>query len=182
MFMHKDLQKKVGFNSINDLPPNIQTEVNIKAGKLALQKREAALKLGIDFGIETTASSMATLRLVEKAHKLNYEVNLLYVMLPSHNLHIQRVSQRVRKGGHNISSEDIKRRFERARMIFPELLKKVDSCTVYDNTLDYQIALTKENGGYKFFQCQPTIKRFLEKTVKELEDEKSVNTKKDLTQ
>ena len=153
MFMHKDLQKKVGFNSINDLPPNIQTEVNIKAGKLEMQKREAPLKLGIDFGIETTASSMATLRLVEKAHKLNYEVNLLYVMLPSHNLHIQRVSQRVRKGGHNISSEDIKRRFERARMIFPELLKKVDSCTVYDNTLDYQIALTKENGVYKFFQC-----------------------------
>lgn len=36
------MANKVGARSINDLPPNLKTKVNIKAGKLALIKREKA--------------------------------------------------------------------------------------------------------------------------------------------
>ena len=38
----KEMANKVGARSINDLPPNLKTKVNIKAGKLALIKREKA--------------------------------------------------------------------------------------------------------------------------------------------
>ena len=124
----KEMANKVGARSINDLPPNLQTKVNIKAGKLALIKREKALKEGLSFGIETTASSDSIFRLIDKAHKLDYLVNLVYVMLPNEYVHIKRVSQRVRVGGHNVNSEDIKRRFSRATILFPKLLSKSDIC------------------------------------------------------
>ena len=140
----KEMANKVGARSINDLPPNLQTKVNIKAGKLALIKREKALKEGLSFGIETTASSDSIFRLIDKAHKLDYLVNLVYVMLPNEYVHIKRVSQRVRVGGHNVNSEDIKRRFSRATILFPKLLSKTDIAHVFDNTTNYKLALEKE--------------------------------------
>lgn len=89
MFMQKKCANKAGYNSINDLPISIQKEVNIKSRKLALQKREAALSLGISFDIETTASSNATSRLIDKAHNANYLVKMVYVMLSNVNLHLK---------------------------------------------------------------------------------------------
>lgn len=150
----KEFANKVGAKSINDLPHNIQNTINIKAGKLALKARQEALKLGIEFGIETTATSEATLKLIDKAHSLNYQVNLLYVMLPDEPFHIERVKLRAKTGGHFVSPDDIKRRFIRAQNLFPKLLKAADRVSVYDNTVGYKIALTKENGKYMIFPCR----------------------------
>lgn len=161
----KEMANKVGARSINDLPPNLQTKVNIKAGKLALIKREKALKEGLSFGIETTASSDSIFRLIDKAHKLDYLVNLVYVMLPNEYVHIKRVSQRVRVGGHNVNSEDIKRRFSRATILFPKLLSKSDIAHVFDNTTNYKLALEKENGNIKIYPCNEEINKRLQDAV-----------------
>ena len=173
MFMQKKCANKAGYNSINDLPISIQKEVNIKSGKLALQKREAALSLGISFGIETTASSNATSRLIDKAHNANYLVKMVYVMLSNVNLHLQRVSIRVKTGGHYVSPEDIRRRFERAEKIFPQLMKKADQVTVYDNTDGYQLVLVKEKGRYRIFPCREEVRIRLETALKEIQTEKT---------
>lgn len=164
----KEFANKVGAKSINDLPHNIQNTINIKAGKLALKARQEALKLGIEFGIETTATSEATLKLIDKAHSLNYQVNLLYVMLPDETFHIERVKLRAKTGGHFVSPDDIKRRFIRAQNLFPKLLKAADRISVYDNTVGYKIALTKENGKYRIFPCEETIQKRLQKAVNEI--------------
>ena len=164
----KEFANKVGAKSINDLPHNIQNTINIKAGKLALKARQEALKLGIEFGIETTATSEATLKLIDKAHSLNYQVNLLYVMLPDETFHIERVKLRAKTGGHFVSPDDIKRRFIRAQNLFPKLLKAADRVSVYDNTVGYKIALTKENGKYRIFPCEETIQKRLQKAVNEI--------------
>lgn len=172
----KEFAKQLGVKSINDLPANLQTKVNIKAGKLALEERELALNNKKSFGIETTASSESILKIIDKAHKLNYRVNLIYIMLPNEYTHIKRVMQRVKKGGHNIDKEDIKRRFHRAQVIFPKLLCKVDYACVYDNTLGYQVALEKESGTYKIFPCNKVIFQRLVEAVQEIyQSEKQTN-------
>lgn len=64
----KESAKQLGVKSINDLPRNIQNRINLKAGKQAVKAREYAFSKGIDFGIETTATSENTLKLIDKAH------------------------------------------------------------------------------------------------------------------
>lgn len=64
--------------------------------------------------------------------------------------------------------DDIKRRFIRAQNLFPKLLKAADRVSVYDNTVGYKIALTKENGKYRIFPCEETIQKRLQKAVNEI--------------
>lgn len=164
----KELAIELGAKSINDLPQNVQNRINLKAGKQAVKAREYAFSKGIDFGIETTATSETTLKLIDKAHSLKYRVMLVYFMLPNVDLHITRVNQRVKMGGHFVSDEDISRRYIRAHSLFPKLLNKADIAYVYDNTYCYNLALEKNNGKYKLFSSNEEIKEKLEKAVKEI--------------
>lgn len=124
----KKLANELGANSISDLPHEEQVRVNLKAGKIALKVREDFFKQGKDFGIETTATSEATLRLIDKAHSLNYKVALIYVMLTSAVTHLNRVVQRVKMGGHIIDSDDIKRRFARSFKNVSSITKQSRCC------------------------------------------------------
>lgn len=164
----KKLANEIGAKSISDLPHEEQVKINLKAGKLALKAREDLFKQGRDFGIETTATSESTLRLIDKAHRLNYQVNLIYIMLKSDITHQGRVAQRVMMGGHIIDADDIKRRFERSLYMFPLLLGKVDLAVVYDNTQFYKIALTKEDNDYKLYPCDRQIEKRVKAAVDEL--------------
>lgn len=89
-------------------------------------------------------------------------------MLPDETFHIERVKLRAKTGGHFVSPDDIKRRFIRAQNLFPKLLKAADRVSVYDNTVGYKIALTKENGKYRIFPCEETIQKRLQKAVNEI--------------
>ena len=64
-----------------------------------------------EFVIETTLATRSYFRLIEKAHQQNYEVTLLYFWLKSPELAIERVAERVSKGGHNIPQSIIIRRY-----------------------------------------------------------------------
>ncbi|MBR1613473.1 MAG: zeta toxin family protein [Succinivibrio sp.] len=153
-----------GFQSISKVPLNRQNVLYIKAGKEALKAREKAFRQKLSFGIETTASSDAVLKLADKAHNLNYKVVLIYVMLSDADLHIKRVANRVKNGGHFVRDDDIKRRFIKGRIILPELLKRSDTAYIYDNTQKYQTVLIKENGKFSIF---PSSCNTVNETVKE---------------
>jgi len=49
--------------------------------------------------------------MLRQAKAAGYRICLCYLCLPSVNISIQRVRQRVRKGGHNIPEADLRRRF-----------------------------------------------------------------------
>ena len=44
---------------------------------------------------------------------MGYHVSLIFLSLPSADLAVQRVAQRVRQGGHSVPEEDVRRRFNR---------------------------------------------------------------------
>jgi predicted ABC-type ATPase len=44
---------------------------------------------------------------------VGYQVELIFLQLPSADMAVQRVGQRVAQGGHNIPEPDIRRRFDR---------------------------------------------------------------------
>ncbi len=116
------------------LSPFQPEKVAIEAGKLMLQRIEHLLINQEDFAIETTLSSRSYLKLIDKAHKLDYEVTLLFFYLNSVELAKERVKIRVIKGGHSIPEDVIERRYKRGIENLENYIEKCDNSFVYDNS------------------------------------------------
>jgi len=93
------------------LSPFNPESVAIEAGRLMLKRINELLQRNVSFSIETTLSTRSYFRLVEKAHSQGYDVTLLYFWLKSPQQAIERVAERVAKGGHNIPNDTIIRRY-----------------------------------------------------------------------
>ena len=64
------------------------------------------------FIFETTLSSNQSLRMMRAAKAPGFKVGLYYVALDSVETNVERVRQRVLKGGHDIPEENIRRRHD----------------------------------------------------------------------
>ena len=93
------------------LSPFNPDSVAIQAGRLMLERISELLQRNESFSLETTLSTRSYVHLVEKAHRQGYEVTLLYFWLKSPDQAIQRVAERVAKGGHDIPKNIIVRRY-----------------------------------------------------------------------
>ena len=66
------------------------------------------------FAFETTLSGRSYLKLIRQLVAGGWEVHLVYLWLPSVAACIERVAERVARGGHNIPAETIERRYFRS--------------------------------------------------------------------
>ncbi len=64
--------------------------------------------------------------------------------LASPELHIARVRSRVRRGGHDISEQDIRRRYEHSRLNLIHLMPRLAALRVYDNSVEADPAAGKK--------------------------------------
>ncbi len=63
---------------------------------------------------------------VERFHRwatLGYRISIHFIELPSADMAVQRVEQRVAAGGHGVPETDVRRRFERGLRHFHEIYK-----------------------------------------------------------
>jgi len=86
----------------------------LSASRLFLKEIQTNIVLKKDFAFETTLSGRGYLRLIKRLKKEGWQVELLYLALPSVELSKLRVLERVEHGGHNIPVKDIERRFPRS--------------------------------------------------------------------
>ena len=86
----------------------------LSASRLFLKEIQANIVFRKDFAFETTLSGRGYLRLIKRLKKEGWQVELLYLALPSVELSKLRVLERVEHGGHNIPVKDIERRFPRS--------------------------------------------------------------------
>lgn len=95
------------------LSPFNPESVAIEAGRLMLSRIQELMKTAVDFAFETTLSTRSYVSLVKEAQSIGYSVTLLFIWLDSPVIAIQRVAERVIKGGHNIPQDVIERRYYR---------------------------------------------------------------------
>jgi predicted ABC-type ATPase len=77
----------------------------------------------------------------------NWSVNLIYVGIDNPETNISRVSERVKRGGHNVPIEDIRRRYERSLNNLPKAIEIANTVTIYDNSdRQYLLVATIECG------------------------------------
>ena len=98
-----------------------------------LQEIDECVAAGHDFAFETTLSGLSYLRKIKLWQKLGYQVKLWFLSLPSGELAVSLVAQRVMQGGHNIPEPIIRRRFKAGLENFHKnYIKVVDSWALYD--------------------------------------------------
>jgi predicted ABC-type ATPase len=86
----------------------------LAASRLFLREIEDCIAARQDFAFETTLAGRSYLKLIERLQATGWRVELIYLALPSAEMSRLRVAERVAHGGHNISEEDIIRRFPRS--------------------------------------------------------------------
>jgi len=106
----------------------------LEASRLFLQEIERSISLRENFAFETTLAGRSYLKLIHRLHVQGWRIELIYLALPSAEMSRLRVAERVRHGGHNIPSDDIKRRFPRSLYnLLYEFAPIVDSTSCYMN-------------------------------------------------
>ena len=117
------------------LSPFTPEGVAIEAGRLMLSRIKELLFRNESFSIETTLATRSYFRLIDKAHQQGYKVTLLYFWLKSPEQAMERVAERVSKGGHNIPQDIIIRRYyEGINNLFKIYMPIVDTWVLVNNS------------------------------------------------
>jgi predicted ABC-type ATPase len=106
----------------------------VAASRVFLRELEARIAARENFAFETTLAGRPHLRLVERLRQEGWRLELLYLALPSVEMSILRVAERVAHGGHSIPLADIERRFPRSLShLLDEFSHRVDRCVCFMN-------------------------------------------------
>lgn len=124
------------------LSPFAPEAAAIKAGRLMLQEIAACAARGESFAFETTLSGVAYLRHIRDWQRVGYHITLFFLALPSVEVAIARVAERVRQGGHDIPEAVIRRRFAAGKTNFDRRYRAaVDAWALYDNSGDEPVMI-----------------------------------------
>lgn len=106
-----------------------------RAGRLMLEEIETQAARGEDFGFETTLSGKGHLHIVRALKKRGYEVHIFYLWVPSAELTLARIKERVLRGGHDVAEAVVRRRFGRSIGHFLGPYGRLaDRWTLFDNS------------------------------------------------
>ena len=124
---------------------------NIKAGKKAIEEINYCLENNLSFTQETTLAGYRTVRTIKQARKQGYYITMYYVGLSSMEESIDRITNRVRKGGHNIPIDDVKRRYEKRISSLSRVIPLCDEVIFYDNENGFIKVAEIKNNKFQYF-------------------------------
>lgn len=113
--------------------PDTQAEHGYEAAQLAEAQRRVRIGEGSSFISETVFSHPSKTELVSDAVDAGYLVHLHVIMLPV-ELTVQRVVERVRRGGHAVPEQKIRERYERLWDHIGRAIRITDVTEVFDNS------------------------------------------------
>lgn len=106
----------------------------MRADRLLLAEFKSLVARKETFAVESTLSGLTYLRLLRDARCRGYRIYIHFLWLPSPTIAIARVRERVKKGGHDVSVADIRRRFGRGRQHFVyDYVPLANRWAVWDN-------------------------------------------------
>ena len=118
----------------------------VRAGRIMLEMIADCVRRGKSFAIETTLSGRGYSQMIPAWRAAGYRVVIFFLELPSEELAVQRVAERVAQGGHDIPEPVIRRRFAAGRENFSRLYKALaDDWRHYDNAGDEPVLVASSS-------------------------------------
>jgi len=105
------------------------------AGRVMLERLRELAGRRSDFAFETTLASRSLAPWLTELGATGYQVHVVFLWIPTADLAVRRVRERVRSGGHDVPEDVIRRRFARGIRNFLTLYRPLaQSWRVYDNS------------------------------------------------
>ena len=128
------------------LSPFRPEAASVRAGRIMLEMIVDCVRRGESFAFETTLSGRTYARMIPGWKRVGYRVAIFFLELPSVDLAIERVADRVAQGGHDIPKAVIRRRFTAGKRNFLERYQPLaDAWRHYDNAGDKPVLLASSD-------------------------------------
>lgn len=109
----------------------------LTAGRAMLRRLDELAAARRSFGFETTLASRSFAPRIRALTRAGYECHLIFLWLPSADLAVARVAGRVRRGGHAVPEETVRRRYRSGVRNFFGLYQSLTTTwRMYDNSTD----------------------------------------------
>ena len=109
--------------------------VALSAGRIMLIRLKELAAQRVSFAFETTLASRMFARWLPELRQGGYRVHMIFLWLPSADLAVARVTDRVRMGGHHVPEETVRRRYAAGLRNFFSLYRPLaNSWRIYDNS------------------------------------------------
>ena len=123
--------------------------------------RQELIRSKISFSFETVFSHPSKLDLIDFAHLNNYKVYLYFIGTETPIMNLERVKDRVKKGGHPVEGEKIQSRYFLTMQLLTEMIKKADETYLWDNSgIKHQYLGDVKKGIVEFEQA--TIPKWID--------------------
>lgn len=106
----------------------------MQATRLFLAEMEQKIRQREDFAFETTLAGRVYLPKIREWRAQGWRVVLVYLYLPSAEMSLHRVQERVAQGGHGIPEPEIARRYPRSLRHLFEYMRQCDRTFCLDNS------------------------------------------------
>ncbi|WP_174293008.1 zeta toxin family protein [Sphingomonas bacterium] len=125
----------------------------IRAGRLAVERRNAMVARRESLSIETTLAGSSALAFMRKAKATGYRISLAYVGIDTPELSRARINDRVQEGGHDVPEDAVVRRHPDSLRRLTAAMEIADSTMIFDNSgLERRLLLHVEDGHAKFIE------------------------------
>lgn len=110
--------------------------VSVAAGRVMLDRVHELAREHRDFAFETTLASRSFAPWLRSLRTDGYAFHLVYLWLPTVELALARVAERVRRGGHSVPDNIVRRRYDRSLSNFFNLYSGfADSWLMVNNSV-----------------------------------------------
>jgi predicted ABC-type ATPase len=99
----------------------------MRAGRIMLDRIHELGRERVDFAFETTMASRSFAPWIAQLLREGYSFELVFLWLPSPEMAVARVADRVRLGGHSVPEEVVRRRYARGLKNFFQLYRPLAS-------------------------------------------------------
>lgn len=107
----------------------------LEAGKLLLAQIDKFVQKRTDFGFETTLAGRSYRLLFRRLKERGYKIHAFFLWVPTVELALARIRERVQRGGHAVPEPDVRRRFQRGLTNFFRLYQPLfDAWVALDNS------------------------------------------------
>ncbi len=120
----------------------------MKAGRLVLEQVRKLAAKNSDFAFETTLSGKSYISFLKELRKRNYSINIFFLWIPTAELAIGRIQDRIADGGHDVPAADVRRRFHRGIYNFLNYYKPLaDTWLLFNNADAVPRLIAQEKNG-----------------------------------
>ena len=112
--------------------------IGLKRGKEAVNLINGCINSKTNFNFESTLSGRGIFNKIKYAKSNGFEVDIIYIAIDKKTSKL-RINSRVLKGGHNISNEDVERRYDKSISNF------INNINIFDNVYFYENEESKHN-------------------------------------